>query len=70
MSRAQRLKRVFGIEIDTCARCHGRLRVMASIEDPEVITRMLVHLDRASGTPEAELAPRAARAPPRQSTLR
>ncbi|MCI0436641.1 MAG: transposase [Gemmatimonadetes bacterium] len=71
MSWAQRLKRVFAIEIDTCARCHGRLRVIASIEDPEVITRILAHLDRASGTPEPELAPRAARAPPppRQSTL-
>jgi hypothetical protein len=40
---------VFAIEIDTCAHCHGRPRVIASIEDPEVITRILPHLDRASG---------------------
>jgi hypothetical protein len=29
---AQRLKRVFSIEIETCRRCGGRLRVIASIE--------------------------------------
>jgi len=31
---AQRLKRVFAIEIETCRRCGGRLRVIASIEAP------------------------------------
>lgn len=39
MSGAQRLKGVFAIEIDTCACCQGRLRVIASIEEPEVIAR-------------------------------
>jgi hypothetical protein len=33
---ARRLKRVFGIEIERCARCGGRLQVIASIEEPEV----------------------------------
>jgi len=37
MGWAQRLKRVFGIEIDTCQRCGGTLRIVASIEQPEVI---------------------------------
>jgi hypothetical protein len=69
MSWAQRLKRVFGIEIEACARCSGRLKVIASIEDPKVIARILAHLDRASGTLELELAPLAARAPPRQPAL-
>jgi hypothetical protein len=32
---------VFAIENETCARCHGRQRVMANIEDREVITRKL-----------------------------
>jgi hypothetical protein len=68
MSWAQRLKRVFGIEIETCARCHGRMKVIASIEDPAVIARILAHLDRTSGT-QPELAPLAARAPPMQSAL-
>src|SRR5690606_31902022 len=34
---AQRLKRVFAIEIETCRRCGGRLRVIASIEAPTTI---------------------------------
>ena len=43
MNWARRLKRVFGIEIDTCARCGGRLRIIASIEEPEVIAKILAH---------------------------
>jgi len=35
MSWAQRLKRVFGIEIEACVRCGGTLRIIASIEQPE-----------------------------------
>jgi hypothetical protein len=57
MSWAQRLKRVFGIEIETCARCHGRLQVIASIEEPGVIARILAHRDRTSGTSEPDLVP-------------
>ena len=69
MSWAQRLKRVFAIEIDTCARCQGRLRVIASIEEPEVIARILAHRERDCGAAEPELAPIVARAPPRQGRL-
>jgi hypothetical protein len=36
MSWARRLKRVFGIEIEQCVRCGGRLTVIASIEQPEL----------------------------------
>lgn len=43
---AQRLKRVFAIDIEVCRRCGGRLRVIASIEDPAVIERILEHLGR------------------------
>jgi hypothetical protein len=42
----QRLKRAFAIEIETCRRCGGRLRVIASIEAPPVIARILEHLGR------------------------
>jgi hypothetical protein len=38
------LKRVFAIEIETCRRCDGQLRVIASIEEPAVIERILGHL--------------------------
>ncbi len=44
MSWAQRLKRVFAIDIETCRQCGGRLRVIASIEQPAIIERILDHL--------------------------
>ena len=44
MSWAQRLKRVFAIDIETCRQCGGKLRVIASIEEPAVIERILDHL--------------------------
>jgi hypothetical protein len=44
MTWAQRLKRVFGIEIETCEQCGGKVKVIASIEDPTVIGRILGHL--------------------------
>ena len=46
MTWAQRLKRVFGIDIHTCAACGGAVRIIACIEDPEVIEKILAHLDR------------------------
>lgn len=51
MSWAKRLKRVFGIEIDTCQRCGGTLRSVASIEQPEVIAKILAHLERTAPSP-------------------
>jgi len=45
---AQRLKRVFAIDIETCRQCGGRLRVIASIEQPPVIARILGHLGRST----------------------
>jgi hypothetical protein len=39
---------VFGINIETCTGCGGKLRVMASIEEPEVIARILTHLERTA----------------------
>ena len=63
MTWAARLKRVFGIEIERCARCGGRLRVIASIEQPEVIARILAHR-RERGAEEASISPLEPRAPP------
>lgn len=45
MTWAQRLKRVFGIDIEPCPACGGALRIIACIEDPAVIKRILTHLD-------------------------
>lgn len=44
MNWMQRLKRVFGIDIETCERCGGKAKVIASIEDPVVIAHILKHL--------------------------
>jgi len=40
-----RLKRVFNIDIETCSECGGDVRIIASIEDPVVIQKILAHLD-------------------------
>jgi hypothetical protein len=64
MGWAQRLKRVFGIEIDTCQRCGGTLRIVASIEQPEVIAMILAHLERTAPQPKQPEVPLGARAPP------
>jgi len=45
MTWAQRLKRVFGIDIETCPVCGGAVRVIACIEDTDVIEKILTHLD-------------------------
>ncbi len=50
MNWARRLKRVCGIEIEQCARCSGRLKVIASIEEPEIIERILGHRRERGGT--------------------
>ena len=44
MSWAQRLKRVFNIDIETCRECGGAMKVIACIEDPVVIRKILTHL--------------------------
>jgi hypothetical protein len=69
MSWAQRLKRVFGVEINTCARCGGQLRIIASIEEPLVIAKILWHLQRTAPQQYAPELPLGARAPPVQSRL-
>ena len=44
MSWAQRLNRVFNIDIDVCDRCGGSVQVIACIEDQNVIDSILAHL--------------------------
>ena len=68
MSWAQRLKRVFAIEIETCRRCGGKLEVIASIEDAALIERILAHLEQRRQTEQPRL-PFASRAPPPQTPL-
>jgi hypothetical protein len=44
MTWAQRLKRVFAIDIEKCEKCGGPVRIIASIEYPDVIQKILKHL--------------------------
>jgi hypothetical protein len=39
MTWAQRLKRVFNIDIETCRVCGGAVRIIACIEDSQVIEK-------------------------------
>jgi len=66
MSWARRLKRVFAIEIEQCRRCGGRLTVIASIEEPALIERILAYLTQRACA-EQTVLPFAARAPPQSS---
>ena len=61
MTWAQRLKRVFKIDIGTCATCGGPMKVIASIEAPAVIKRILAHLENGQAAGHhPEHPPRAA----------
>ena len=69
MGWAKRLKRVFGIDIEACARCGGKLKVLASIEEPAVIGEILAHLERTAPDQHQAELPLGARAPPVQTRL-
>ena len=58
-----RLKRVFGIDIETCAECGGDVKIIACIEDPAVIQKILAHLDDRASPADLSLLPEC-RAPP------
>ena len=63
MTWAQRLKRVFNIDIETCEKCQGPVRIIACVEDPVAIKQILDHLaSKESGAEQATLPP--GRAPP------
>ncbi len=51
MTWVQRLKRVFDIDIETCSECGGKVKVISSIEDPQIIEKILTHLGITSQPP-------------------
>lgn len=63
MTWAQRLKRVFNIDIETCPSCGGRMKVIASIEDPVVIKKILNHIEQKEQADQHNTLP-PSRAPP------
>jgi ribosomal protein S27AE len=56
----QRLMRQLGIDVETCPRCGGKMKVIALVRDPEGIARYLRHL----GLPTEEPSMAPARGPP------
>ena len=65
MTWAQRLKRVFDIDIEVCSRCGGSVRVIACIEHHDIIDRILAHLrDKEQDIPTLPLLAPPPRAPP------
>ena len=57
MSWAQLLTRVFAIDITTCPQCGGALTLLAAIEDPAVISKILSHLGLPTRAPPHEPRP-------------
>ncbi len=48
---ADLMRRVFAIDVLACAGCGGRLRFLATIEDPPVVTKILAHLGLPTADP-------------------
>ncbi len=57
MSWARLLKRVFDIDIEHCPHCGGTLKIIAAIEDPHVIAKILTHLGLSARAPPRSPAP-------------
>ena len=49
MSWAERLKRVFNIDITICQHCQGNVRIIACIKDKSVIDKILSHINKKPG---------------------
>ena len=56
-------RRVFKIDIETCSKCGGAVKVIACIEDPVVIEKILAHLNEKALPVQAPPLPKS-RAPP------
>ena len=50
MSWARLLKRVYDIDVERCE-CGGKLKIIAAIEEPTVIGRILTHLGLSAQPP-------------------
>jgi hypothetical protein len=63
MSWAQRLKRVFGMDVTACVHCGGAVKIVASVEDPQAIRAILDHFAKHGAREPAHYRPEA-RGPP------
>lgn len=62
---ADLMRRTFDVDVLACRRCAGRMRLLATIENPAVVRKILEHL----GLPTEITRPLPARAPPMQAEL-
>lgn len=51
MSWMQRLRRVFAIDLQSCPRCGGRVRVIAAVTEPAFIANILRHRENSARAP-------------------
>ena len=58
---ARLLARVFNIDVETCSKCGGKMKIIAAIEDPKVIRKILEHMGLDTKPPPLYLA----RGPPK-----
>jgi hypothetical protein len=58
------MRRVFDIDVLACPRCGGRLRVIATVQDPAVLRTLLAHRARAGAAEPPGPAPPARAAIP------
>jgi len=50
------MRRAFALEVLDCPKCHQRMRLLATIQDPAVVRKILNHLGLSTEVPEAEPA--------------
>ena len=65
MTWAQRLRRVLNIDVEACRACGSALRVIACIDDPVVIEKILSHLNKKTSFVDTNRLPES-RAPPQR----
>jgi len=51
---ADLLHRVFAVDVLACPRCGGRMRILATIDDPLIVRRILAHLGLLSADPQPD----------------
>lgn len=64
MSWAMRLKRVFNIDITICRHCQGSVRIIACIDDVQVINQILSHINKQRESLVPVMSSSGIRAPP------
>ena len=73
MTWAQRLKRVFNIDISVCNQCGSRVKVISCIEDPDAISKILTALknkEAVEGKQKAITGLPNSRAPPQMDLFK